>query len=206
MRTPLLAGAVVLGAILAVTPAIESRPQTPPSDSLEVPFIAAGSVSMDLSAGGYRISARQDNRIRLEWSVRDQDELAEVEASADVNGSDATVVLDGPGNHFRATIEVPARTDLSIQLSAGELTVDEIAGNKDIRLNAGELRIDVGHPDDYERVDGSVWAGELQAEPFGIDTGGLFRSFDWRGDGEFRLRARLKAGELHLFSNGASTR
>ena len=72
--------------------------------------------------------------------------------------------------------------------------------------NAGELRIDVGRPNDYERVDGSVWAGELHAEPFGIDTEGLFRSVDWNGDGEFRLRARLKAGELHLYSNGASNK
>ncbi len=73
-------------------------------------------------------------------------------------------------------------------------------GDKDIRLNAGELRIDVGRPEDYSRAEAYVWAGELQAAPFRIGTGGLFRSFDWRGDGEYRLRVHLKAGELHLYS------
>jgi len=117
-----------------------------------------------------------------------------------VDGSEATIVLDGPSNNFRVTIEVPARSDLSITLSAGELSVEDIVGNKDIRLNAGELRIDVGPPDDYGRVEASVWAGELRATSFRKVTGGLFRSFDWRGDGEYSLRAKLKAGELNLYS------
>lgn len=58
----------------------------------------------------------------------------------------------------------------------------------------------MARPDDYRRVEASVWAGELKAAPFRISKGGLFRSFDWRGDGEYRLRAKLKAGELHLYS------
>ena len=203
MRMLLPMSAIALGTVLVVTPAAQSRSQPRPSDSLEAPFVASGQISMDLSAGQYRISASPDNQIRLQWSVRNRDQLRGVEAYTDVDGSDATVVIDGPSNNFRVAIEVPARSDLSIRLSAGELSVEDIVGHKDIRLHAGELRIDVGHPEDYGHVEGSVWAGELQAAPYRIAKGGLFRSLDWRGDGEYRLRARLKAGELHLYSKSA---
>ena len=203
MRMLVSLSAITLGTVLVVTPAAQSRSQQGPSDSLETPFVAGGRISMDLSAGGYRISASQDDRIRLRWTVLNRGQLRGVEAYAEVDGSDATVVLDGPSNNFHVTIEVPERSDLSIRLSAGELWVEDIVGDKDIRLNAGELRIDVGRPEDYGRVEASVWAGELQADPFRIVKGGLFRSFDWKGDGEYRLRAHLKAGELHLYSKSA---
>ncbi len=200
MRMLIPVSALALGTVLVVTPAAQSRSTQRPSDALEAPFIAGGQIVMDLSAGEYRISASPDNQIRLQWSVRRQSQLEGVEAYADVNGADATIVLDGPTNDFRVTIEVPQRSDISIELSAGELSIEDIVGNKDIRLNAGELRIDVGHPEDYGRVEASVWAGELKATPFRIVKGGLFRSFDWRGAGEYRLRAHLKAGELDLYS------
>lgn len=58
----------------------------------------------------------------------------------------------------------------------------------------------MARPDDYRRVEASVWAGELKAASFRMSKGGLFWSLDWRGDGEYRLRAKLKAGELHLYS------
>ena len=198
MRLLVSPSALSLLTLLVVTPA-QLRSQSRPSDSLETAFVANGRISIVLSAGGYRISESPDNRIRLHWSVRDQSRLRGVQADVEVDGSEATIVLDGPSNNFRATIEVPARSDLSVRLSAGELSVENIVGDKDIRLNAGELRIDVGHPEDYSLVEGSVWAGEIDAAPFRIGTGGLFRSFEWRGDGEYELRARLKAGELQLY-------
>ena len=200
MRILVPASALALGTVLVVTPAAQSRHQERPSESLEAPFTAGGQIEMELSAGEYRIAASPDDQIRVQWSVRKQSQLRRVEAYADVDGADATIVVDGPSDNLRVTIEVPRQSDLTIDLSAGELSVEDIVGNKDIRLNAGELRIDVGRPDDYRRVEASVWAGDLKAAPFRMSTGGLFRSFDWRGDGEYRLRAKLKAGEHHLYS------
>ena len=170
----------MLGTALVVTPAAQSRDR--PSESLDAPFIAGGQISMDLSAGEYRISASPDNQIHLQWSVRNRSQLRDVEAYADVDGSDATIVMDGPSNNFRVTIAVPVRSDLSIELSAGELSVEDIVGDKDIRLSAGELRIDVGRPDDYSHVEASVWAGELKAPPFGKSR----EAFSARSTGEAR--------------------
>jgi len=194
---------IVASALLGTALVASLSSQTPesrPSDVLERPFAANGRISMDLSAGEYRISGSPDNRIRLQWSVRDARELSRVTARAQVNGSHAAITTDGPSNHFKVAIQVPSRADLYIRLTAGELVVKDIEGNKDIESHAGELDIDVGRADDYNRVDASVWAGELHAAPYRITKEGLFRSFDWFGKGPYRLHAKLKAGEIRLRS------
>jgi hypothetical protein len=191
--------AAVLAAFIGA-PAVGTAADERVTDSLERAFVANGRISMDLSAGEYRILGRQDDRIRLDWSVRDADQLRRVRARADVRGNEATVTTDGPTNHFKVAIQVPARADLYIRLTAGELKVENIQGNKDIESHAGELDIDVGRPEEYHHVEASIWAGELHAAPYHVSKEGLFRSFDWKGRGPYRLHARLKAGELRLYS------
>jgi hypothetical protein len=198
----MILAAWMLGVMVVVTAASQSQPGRA-SDFLERAFAANGRISMDLSAGEYRISGTQDDQIRLNWSVRDRDTLSDVRASAEVRGREAAVSIDGPENNFKVAIQVPARADLYVRLSAGDMTIEGIQGNKDVALHAGELKIDVGRPEDYRRVEASVWAGEVQADPFHVNKGGLFRSFDWNGQGSYRLEARLKAGEVRLYSKSA---
>jgi hypothetical protein len=194
----ILTGAVIAVAIGGAAAVVTADGRV--SDSLERAFVSNGRISMDLSAGEYRIVGRQDNRIRLDWSVRDADQLPMVKARADVRGREATITTDGPTNHFRVAIQVPARADLYVRLTAGELKVENIQGNKDIESHAGEVDIDVGRAEEYHSVDASIWAGELHAAPYRVSKEGLFRSFDWKGRGPYRLHARLKAGELRLYS------
>jgi hypothetical protein len=123
-----------------------------------------------------------------------------VRAKADVRGREVSIMTDGP-EHFKVDITVPTRADLYIRLTAGELHVEHVEGNKDIGLHAGEIDIDVVRPEDYQSVSASVWAGELHAAPFNISKEGLFRSVSWTGKGKYRLDAKLKAGEVRLYSN-----
>ena len=193
--------AAILGTALVAAPLSQTAEDTRPSSSLERAFSHNGRIRMDLSAGDYRISGSPDNRIRLEWSVRDADQLPKVHARADVRDRDASITTDGPSNKgFKVTIQVPRHADLYVRLTAGDLRIEGIEGNKDVELHAGDVRIDVGRAEDYKSVDASVWAGEIQAAPFQVNKGGLFRSFDWRGKGTYRLHAHLKAGDLRLFS------
>ena len=194
----------ILGAALVVSPSSQTAAPKP-SDSLERPFVQNGKVRMDLGAGDYLISGSQDNRIRVAWSVRDATTLPRVHARADVHGSDATIAADGPSNNsgLRFTIQVPNQTDLYIRLTAGDIRIEDVRGNKDVELHAGDLRIDVGRAEDYHHVDASLWAGDIHAAPFHVFKGGLFRSFDWTGKGPYRLHAKLKAGDLRLYSKGA---
>jgi len=168
------------------------------SSSLERDFVANGKISMDLSSGEYRITGSPDNKIRLAWTVRESERLSYVPARADVKGSEARIITDGPMNDFRVDIQVPQRADLYIRLTAGELRLDRVEGNKDVELHAGELRIDVNRADDYHTVDASIWAGEIHADPFNAHKEGLFRSFDWKGHGPYKLHAKAKAGEVWL--------
>jgi hypothetical protein len=192
----------VLGTALATLAASPQRPDQ--SDSLERNFVASGRIRMDLSAGDYRISGGPDNRIRMEWRTRDNDQMARVRARADVRGTVANITTDAPRNSsFRVTIQVPARTDLDVRLTAGDLRVERVEGNKEINLHAGDINIDVGNPADYRRVEASIWAGDLRAEPFGLSKEGIFRSIEWNGKGSYRLSVHLKAGDLRLYQTSA---
>jgi len=193
--------AAIVGATLVAVPLAETDQGERAKDSLERTFSQNGRIRMDLSAGEYHISGHPDNRIRLEWSVRDAAQLPRVRARADVHDRDATIMTDGPTNKgLNVAIQVPQRADLLVRLTAGDLRIEGIQGNKDVELHAGDVRIDVGRAEDYHNVDASVWAGEIQAAPFRVFKGGLFRSFDWRGKGPYRLHAKLKAGDLRLFT------
>jgi hypothetical protein len=161
-------------------------------------FVSAGKVFMNLSAGGYRIEGTPDNEIRIRWATRDPDDMSSVRAKLDVNGREATLRLDGPSNNFQGQIEVPERTDMVLRLSAGDLDVRRIEGNKDIDVWAGDLTIQVGDANRYRRVTASVRAGDLTASPFKVSKGGLFRSFEWDGKGPYELRVKLMAGDLKL--------
>ena len=199
-----MCAAALVGLALIAAPAIDAQSSSRASSSLERPFVPNGRISMDLSAGEYRITGTPDNRIRMTWSVRDQDRLSDVDMRADVKGTDARIVTDGPMNDFKVDIQLPLKADLHIRLTAGELRLERVEGSKDVELHAGELRIDVNRAEDYGSVDASIWAGEIHADPFNVRKEGLFRSFDWKGTGPYRLHAKLKAGEVWLSEKAAS--
>lgn len=200
MRVPV--AAAMLGTVLVAS--ASSQTSTRPSDSLERPFVQNGRVRIGLGAGDYVITGSQENRIHVAWSAREPATLAKVHAQAEVRGSDATITADGPNNNsgLRFTIRVPNQTDLYVRLTAGDITIENVRGNKDVELHAGDLRIDIGRAEDYHHVDASLWAGEIDAAPFNASKGGLFRSFDWNGSGPYRLHAKLKAGDLRLHTKG----
>lgn len=186
------------GALLTLA-LVQLHAQAPSTESLETAFVAGGRIAITLSAGEHRISASPDDHIRIRWSVGGKARPGEVDARSEVDGSQARVHIDGPRNNFRTVIEVPRRSDLQVRLTAGDLSIEDVVGDKDIRLRAGDLSIDVGDVADYGHVEGSLWAGDIEAGPFNVRSGGLFRSIEWRGDGEHELRFHLYAGDVRLY-------
>lgn len=198
--TPRLAPLPVLalGTLLAAcSPQEASEGGTPPA-VIARPFAQAGRVTMHLSAGQYRIENAPDAHITLAWQTKDPRDARRVRADVKVDGPSAHIQTEGPSNGFIVAIAVPARSDLWVRLSAGDLTIAGIEGHKDVSAWAGELKIGVGAAASYRAVDASVLAGEIQAAPFNGATGGVFRSFLWSGHGKYELRARLTAGEITL--------
>ena len=156
MRRAIVAS--IFGVTLAAFLVGQSDGQLPRlSDSLERAFAPGGQIHMNLSAGEYRISGAKDHRIHVLWKVRNAADLPRVRVQADVKGSEATVATDGVRDGFEVEIQVPARSSLRVRLTAGDLTVEGIEGNKDIESHAGDLTIDVGRAEDYSRVDAALW-------------------------------------------------
>lgn len=198
--------AAMLGTALVASPRLLATQDEDAwrSASLERAFPQNGRIRMMLSAGDYEISGGAADRIQVQWSVRDADQLPKVRARLDVRNQEATITTDGPSSRgLRVTIRVPQRSDVYVRLTAGDLRLEDIRGNKDVELHAGDVRIDVGRAEDYHAVSASVWAGDIHAQPFQVIKGGLFRSFDWSGKGPYRLHAKLKAGDLRLYSKAA---
>lgn len=105
----------------------------------------------------------------------------------------------GPDRNTRFRIEVPDKTNLVVRMTAGDMRVNGITGDKDIELRAGDLTIGIAHPEQYRVADGSVMAGNLNAAAFGIAKDGLFRRFrKENANGQYRLHVELLAGDLSL--------
>lgn len=198
MKTALLGVVVALSTLAALTaanPGIQSSTFGQPVDKA---FAKGGTIRMKLAAGDYKIGGSPDDKIRIEWRADRAGQGDNVRASADISGTAAVISTSGfkDGVHFK--IEIPARSDIDIDMTAGALDVRGIEGNKKVGSWAGDVSIEVGQPTQYRRVNASVRAGDLNARPFNVSKGGLLRSFSWQGSGPYSLAVSLFAGDLTL--------
>ena len=109
--------------------------------------------------------------------------------------------IAGPKSNFRAVIEVPRKTDLRVRMTAGDLHVGDVEGNKDIEVRAGSLELSALRPQDYARADFSVRIGDVIAPIVKEAKSGLWRSFRTYGPGKYRLHAHVGVGDLTLRTN-----
>jgi hypothetical protein len=191
------------GLIVAATlvlNAVTSGQTSADHHSLEQSFAEGGIVTLNLSSGDYTVRAGASDRVRVHWRAEDPDdekEMARIQVVADVFERVATIRTKGPTSRARFTIEVPARSDVHLRARAGDIRIEGIEGNKNVRMTAGDLYIDV-RPGSLRHVHASVSIGDLHARSLGIEKDGFKNSFDWFGDGEYMLDARLFAGDVVL--------
>ena len=164
-----------------------------------VEFPSGNNLRMHLRSGDFHIIGREDNKISVRLEGRNADKAQNLTVSFKRFDHDAELrVFGGPKNELQVIVEVPKASSLFVRMPAGDLTIDGVVGNKDVQLHAGDLSISVGNPADYARVDASVYTGDLEAPPFGESHGGLFRSFEKHGAGQYKLHAHVGAGDLTL--------
>ena len=168
-------------------------------ESFEADFPAGGQLRMHIRSGELKVIGRDENKIRVNYSGKNAGQLSNVKVTLKAVGSNGELhVSGGPHNDFRIEIQVPKNSGLYLRMPAGDLTVDGLTGDKDVEIHAGDMTLGVGKAEDYGHVDASVNAGDLDAGPFGVSKGGLFRSFDKHGSGKYRLHAHVGAGDLVL--------
>jgi hypothetical protein len=167
--------------------------------SVQQKFISGAEIRMHLEAGGYTIIAGDSENIRVTYNARNEEQLRHVRVEVKRNPYSADVyVSDTPNGNFHATIEVPRRSNLWVRLSAGELVVEDVEGDKNLEVRAGRIQADIPHPEQYGHRDASVLTGSIAASAFEVSKGGLFRSFEQRGPGKYRLHAHVMTGEIVL--------
>jgi DUF4097 and DUF4098 domain-containing protein YvlB len=102
------------------------------------------------------------------------------------------------GNGAQIRIEVPKRTSLMVRMFAGEVKIEQVSGDKDIAVGAGQITIS-NHTWDYRSVDASVSIGQVNAPMYDANKGGFFRGVSkTTQDGEYRLHAHVTTGQIDL--------
>jgi hypothetical protein len=173
--------------------------QDRPERSVQQKFTSGAEIRMHLEAGGYTIAAADTENIRITYQANSVEQLKRVRVEIKPNPASADIYIsDTPNNNFKATIEVPRRSDLWVRLSAGELVVEDVEGDKNLEVRAGRIQADIPHPEQYGHRDASVLTGSIAATAFEVSKGGLFRSFEQSGPGKYRLHAHVMTGEIVL--------
>lgn len=195
MWKPLICWAGLAVATLAAQAPVETRGMGRTWQDLGQPVGQA--LTVDSDAAGLAILPSEDGHVRVRFTGGRDLDLSHLRVRFEPAGRPARLkVTDTPHNDFQYEIQVPRNINLVLRMSAGEVKIRGVEGDKDVRLHAGEVVVQVGDASAYGSVSASVWAGEIHPGPFGEDKEGLFRSFHREGQGRHSLLVKLKAGEV----------
>jgi len=185
--------------LLLIAPALLHADDTRPEATVQKKFVSGGTIRLHLEAGGYTVSPSDSENIVVTCHANSDSRVRQVKVEIQVGPTTADVfVTNTPNNKFEATIEVPRHSNLWVRLTAGELDVEAVEGDKNLELRAGELQVEIPHPDEYGHRDASVTMGSLESSAFDVDKGGMFRSFEQQGPGKYRLHAHVLTGDVNL--------
>lgn len=168
------------------------------SQRYEFGFNSGGKLKMELGAGDVEIIGGKENKVIVTYTTSKPEQAKGVKVEADMKDSWGTLKVHGPHNNFRYTIQIPEKTNLYVRLSAGDLKISGVEGNKDVESHAGDLTITLNDPTKYGEVDASVKVGDLNLPAFNVSKGGMFRSWKRSEKGEYRLHAHLGTGDLTI--------
>jgi hypothetical protein len=198
-----VAGAVLLACNIAGF----AETKNPCSQTVSHPLQARAVLIIDSRPAGLQIIGTDQDAIHVSCTAGN-DETAEgivIHFSPTANGGKLSIEgadLRHGDNGLDVRIEVPRRTNLSVRMFAGQVRVEDVKGDKDIALGAGQITISSIHDGDYSSVNASVSVGEVQAQAFGTDKGGFFRSFSRKNSsGDYRLGAHVTTGQIELLGN-----
>lgn len=166
-------------------------------------FAPGGALRITLRAGDLKIVKGKDPqhiRLRYKLGSRGGNIDKDVHVRFDAHGSEAEIQIKGPSrNGIDAEIEVPSPTNLQVRMTAGDLHVEGVEGNKDLELHVGDLRVEPCSESDYGPIDASTHIGDVQS-PFGRTKGWLGQSLKSQGNGRYRLHAHVGIGDIGFHS------
>jgi hypothetical protein len=200
--------AVASAAVLAWSLVGLARAETPCGQTLDAPLRPRTVLKVRSRPAGLEIVGTDQATIHVSCTSGDAGGDQRIRFQFQGNPKDATLTITGDlhkGNDVRIRIEVPRKTSLRVEMSAGQVKVEEIEGDKDIDLHAGQISVSSTRPWDYRSVDVSVSIGAVNAPVYGDQKGGFFRSIRKEtAGGEYSLHAHVITGEIDLLGRSAS--
>jgi hypothetical protein len=165
-------------------------------------FVSGGFLHVHFSVGDIHVKRGDSSKIRLEYTVKSRREKNLKEAHVDFNirGNDATIEFHSPlgGNtNFDVELEIPQNTNLDVHQKVGDMTVDNIDGDKDLSLGVGDIHISAERAG-YRMVRADTGIGDVNSDGYGETSGWLGKTLKYRGDGKYELRAHVGVGDIHL--------
>ncbi|MGO8796653.1 MAG: DUF4097 family beta strand repeat-containing protein [Candidatus Sulfotelmatobacter sp.] len=165
-------------------------------------FVAGGMVHVRLSVGDLHIKRGDSDKIRVHYTIKSHREshLKNAHVDIDTRGRDASIEFHAPtsGNtSFDVELELPQNTNLDVHEKVGDLTVENIDGDKDLDLGVGDIRVEAERSN-YHLVRASSSIGEVNGEGYGESSGWLGKTLKYQGDGKYELRAHVSVGDISL--------
>ena len=165
-------------------------------------FAGGGLLHVRMSVGDMHIKRGDTNKISLRYTVKSRHEqnVKEARVDFDVHGTDATIEFHAPsgGNtEFDVELEVPRNSNLEVHEKVGDVTVEEVEGDKDLSLGVGDIRV-TNERAGYRTVKASTGIGDVNGDGYGETSGWLGKTLKYRGEGKYELRAHVGVGDIHL--------
>src|SRR3954470_10675502 len=164
-------------------------------------FVAGGSLHLRMTVGDLHIKRGDSTKIKLEYTVKSSHEknVQQSRVDFDVHGNTASIEFHAPSSNtqFEVDLEVPENTNLDIHEKVGDLTVENIQGDKDLNLGVGDIRIANGHSE-YRLVNASAGIGDVNSDSYGETHGWLGKSLKYHGEGKYELRAHVGVGDITM--------
>lgn len=165
-------------------------------------FAAGGFLHVRLSVGDLHIKRGDTNKISLHYAIKSRREknVKEANVDFDVHGKDATIEFHAPSGantQFDVELEVPQNTNLDVHEKVGDLTVEDVEGDKDLSLGVGDIRVSNGRAG-YRLVNASAGIGDVNGDGYGETSGWLGKTLKYHGEGKYELRAHVGVGDINL--------
>ena len=165
-------------------------------------FAAGGFVHLRMSVGDVHIRRGDASKINLRYTIKSRREsnMKAARLDFDVRGNDATIEFHAPngGNtQFDVELEVPEKTSLDVHDKVGDVTVEDVEGDKDLSLAVGDIHISTGRAG-YRVVNASSGIGDVTGDGYGETRGWLGKTLKYHGDGRYELRAHVGVGDIRL--------
>jgi len=194
-----LAACLLLAPVAFCHPAQETTSLQP--QGFETSLASGSRLRLHLRDGDFRVVGSDSEKISVHLEGKNAELAKYIRIQLKRTGSAMDLTLSHvPKNELHVTIEIPKYSNLYARMRGGDLSVQGVAGDKDLELTAGDLTVQVGSPEDYSHVDLSVRFGDVSGTQFGDPKGWLGNSVRKDGSGKYKLHAHVTAGDLVLKS------